>query len=106
MVLQNYVELEEGVPARLHFFNHALVTKTITDSITREPALRNTLVFDVDRLDGREVNSKLSIMADKFADKFAPYLDDKSYRNYDFLITFNGSGFRRTYTVQAIPLTR
>lgn len=103
-VLQNYVELEPGVPARLHFRDHVIIRKTITDPTTLQPASRNTLVFDVDRLDGREVDSKLSIMAEKFADKFEPYLKDKSYVNFDFIVTVSGEGFRRTFTVQPVPL--
>jgi len=104
MVLQNYVILQEGEPTRLHFRDHVIMTKTITDPTSLQPASRNTLDFDVDRLGGHEVTSKLSIMAEKFAGMFQPYLADKSYVNYDFIITVQGEGFRRNWTVQAIPL--
>ena len=104
MVLQNYVILQPDVPTRLHFRDHALQRKTITDPATLQPAGRMTLVFDVDRLDGREVESKLSIMAEKFASLFQPYLADKSYVNYDFIVTVTGEGFRRQFTVQPVPL--
>ena len=104
-VLENYVILEEGIPARLHFRDHALMKKTITDPVTLQPANRNTLVFEVDTLDGRSVESKLSIMAEKLASHFETFLDNKSYRNNDFVITANGSGFRRSFTVQVLPRT-
>jgi hypothetical protein len=104
-VLQNYVELESGVPARMHFENATIVRKTITDPVTLQPASRNTLVFDVDTLDGRPVVSKYSIMAEKLANQFEPYLKDQSYLDYDFIITVTGEGFRRQFQVQVIPRT-
>lgn len=102
-VLQNYVELQEGVPTRLHFRDHQLVRKTITDPVTLQPASRNTLVFEVDTVDGQEVEAKYSIMAEKLASQFEPYLKDKSYRSYNFTITVHGEGFRRTWTVLVSP---
>lgn len=104
MVLQNYVMLQPDTPTRLHFRDHVITRRTITDPITLQPAGRNVLEFEVDRVDGREVESKLSIMAEKFAILFEPYLADRSYVNYDFIVTVSGEGFRRTFSVQAIPL--
>ncbi len=103
MVLQNYVMLQQGVPARLHFYDHLIESRTITDPSTRQPAARNVLVFEVDQLNGNPVNSKFSTMAEKLAGQFAAYLPDKSYRNYDFIITMRGTGFQTAYTVQAVP---
>ena len=103
MVLQNYVILQPGIPARLHFFDHVIESRTITDPVTRGPATRNVLVLDVDSLDGKAVNAKYSVMAEKHANQLAPYLGDKSYKNYDFIITVNGEGFRRSWSVQVIP---
>lgn len=104
MVLENYIILEPGTPARLHFTDHAIVAKPITDPLTGQPATRNALVFEVDRLGARSVNAKYSTMSEKHAAQFEPYLSDKSYRDYDFLITMTGEGFRRSWTVQAIPI--
>jgi len=103
MVLENYVILETGVPARLHFTDHVTQRRTTTDPLTGQPTTRNVLVFDVDRLDGREVFAKYSIMAEKHAGQFGPYLPDKSYRGYDFLITKTGEGFRTSWSLQVIP---
>jgi len=60
MVLQNYVILQEGIPARLHFFDHAIEKITITDQMTGEPAIRRRLVFEVDKLNHEPVASKYS----------------------------------------------
>jgi hypothetical protein len=103
MVLQNYVMLQQGVPARLHFYDHAVEVRTITDPGTGRPANRNVLVFEVDNLNGNPVSSKFSTMSEKLAGQFAAYLPDKGYRTYDFIITMRGSGFQTAYTVQAIP---
>jgi len=103
MVLQNYVILEPGVPARLHFTDHRIMTKTITDPITGEGVIRRTLVFDVDELNGEKVAAQYSIMSEKHASQFEPYLEDKSYRDYDFVITVQGEGFQRSWSVQVLP---
>jgi len=103
MVLENYVILETGVPARLHFTDHVIQRRTVTDPLTGEPATRNVLVFDVDRVGVREVAAKYSIMAEKHVGQFAPYLPEKSYRDYDFVITRTGEGFRTSWSLQVIP---
>lgn len=102
-VLKNYIILQPNIPVKLHFFDHAILSKTITDNRTGKSASRETLEFDVDMADGQSVISKLSIMSQKFADQFGPYLADKSYKNYNFTITQNGSGFQTSYTVLATP---
>ncbi len=106
MVLENYVILRTGVPARLHFYDHAIQKRTITDPVTGGPATRQVLVLEVDRLNGKEVAAKYSTMAEKHAGQFLPYLGDKSYRDYDFLITKTGEGFRTSWAVQVIPLRK
>jgi len=103
MVLENYVILETGVPGRLHFFDHVIQARTITDPITGGPATRHVLIFEVDQFNGKEVAAKYSIMAEKHAGQFKPYLDDKSYRDYDFVITPVGEGFRRSWSLQVLP---
>ncbi len=105
MVLQNTVILQDGVPARLHFTDHHIETRTITDATTRQGVNRNTLVLNVDRLDGRAVEAVLTTMAEKLALQFQPYLGDKSYRSYEVIITQHGEGFQRKWSVQFIPMT-
>jgi len=102
-VLQNYVILEQGIPTRLHFTDHHIERRSITDPVTGQAGSRNTLVFDVDRMDGVGVMSKFSTMAEKLAAKFEPYLADKSYTKFDFTITQTGEGFRTVYTVTVTP---
>jgi hypothetical protein len=105
MVLQNYVILQNGVPARLHFYEHSIDKRTITDPVTGKPALRSVLVLEVDKLNYRAVTSKFSVMAEKLAAQLGPYLEGNAYKDYDFVITQNGEGFLRSWSVQVVPLT-
>lgn len=103
-VLENYVLLETGVPTRLHFTDHRIERRTIADPLTAEPATRRVLVFDVDRMDGRPVVARYSIMAEKHASQFEPYLEGKTYRDYEFTITRSGEGFLTSYSVAPTPI--
>ena len=105
MVLQNYIILNTGVPARLHFASHQIQRRTITDPLTGTPTGRNVLIFDCDQLNGQPVMAQYSIMAEKHANQFSAYLADNKYRDYDFVITRNGEGFRTTFNLQVIPRT-
>ena len=103
-VLENYVILETGIPTRVHFTDHHIMKRTITDPLTGEPGTRNVLVFEVDRMDGRPVTAKYSTMSEKHATQFEPYLEGKVYRDYEFTITRTGEGFRTVYSVAVIPV--
>ena len=105
MVLQNTIILQEGVPARLHFTDHRIESRTITEPTTGRPAIRQVLALSVDTMDGRPVSAEFSTMAEKLAGQFEPYLKDKSYRGYDFTITQFGDGFTRSWSVKATPRT-
>ena len=66
-VLQNTIILENGIPARVHITDHHLERRTITEPTTGRPVVRNTLVLDVDTLDGRPAQAVLTTMAEKLA---------------------------------------
>lgn len=102
MVLQNYVRLQPGQPARLHFSHVEKMVKTITDPLTRRPKSVQSLEFSVDELNGQPVVSTYSIISDKHAQDFAPFLVGEKYRDYDFVITMTGQGFMTQYQVQAL----
>ena len=46
MVLENYVILKTGVPARVHFTDHYIETRTVTDRSTGLPTSRRVLIFE------------------------------------------------------------
>ncbi len=102
MVLENIIRLVDGVPVKVHLADHNIEKRTITEPVTGNPAIRNVLVFEVDRFNDREVSARLSTMADGLAEKFTPYLPDKSYRNYNWIIIQSGEGFRRRWEVKRL----
>ncbi len=103
MPLGNIVYLTTGIPEKMHFYDHHEEPRTITDPTTRGPVIRNTLVMEVDMHNDRPAAATFSTMADVLYNKLSPYLPDKSYRNYDFIITAVGESFRRTYSLKALP---
>jgi hypothetical protein len=103
-VLENYVMLETGIPTRLHFTDHHIERRTITDPGTGQPGTRSVLVLEADRMDGRPVAAKYSVMSQKHAAQFEPYLPDKKYTQFEFTIVRSGEGFRTTYSVTPTPL--
>lgn len=102
MVLQNYVILQPGVPARLHFTDHQIQVRTITDPITGRGKPVQALVFTVDELDGKPVAASYSTVSQKHAADFAPFLIGKRYQQYDFIIRITGEGFQREFQTQPI----
>ena len=99
MVLTNYVILEDGKPSRLHFVDDNIVVKEIIDPLTGRSKPIQTLVFQVDELNGQPVVGYYSISSQKHAQDFAAFLIDKRYLAYTFTITVSGSGFRREFRV-------
>jgi len=109
MPLQNYVIFQNGVPERLHFTDHAYEQVTITDPRTLRPGVRNRLSMSVDEINGSKTDShglpiiaRLSVLAAGLEGKLAPYLPNKDYLRYDFVITQTGTGDLTKYTVQVI----
>lgn len=103
MVLQSYVELKPGVPARMHFVEHWIETISPTDPLVGRPLPKRRLRFAVDELNGQAVQTYYSTMSQKHAADFELFLEGKKYRGYDFIVTFGGSGWQTEYTVQPVP---
>lgn len=103
MVLGNFVKLIPGVPTRLHFTDHQIVKKTITDPDSHRVKEANALEFVVDRENGAVVSKSYSILSEKHAEDFRRYLDDKSYRQFDFAITVYGKSYLAVYSVEPKP---
>lgn len=102
-MLQNYVILEPEIPATMHFYAYNIQDQTITDPLSRQPATRTALVLEVDELNGRPVSSKYSILSEKLAKEFQPYIESGTFMNFNWQITVHGSGFTRSWTVLRLP---
>ncbi len=110
MPLLNWVSFVSGVPERLHFSDHTYEQVTITDPRTLRGVLRNRLLMSVDEVNGSNKDShglpiiaKLSVLAEGLVGKLGPYLPNKDYLKYDFVITQTGTGDLTRYSVQVIP---
>jgi len=101
-LMSNYVYLTPGVPKRLHFTDDYLVERTIADKETGKPKRIKSLVFWVDEVDGEPDSRTFSILSQKLAAHFDPFLKDKRYDDYDFIITQMGDGFLKDWNVQTI----
>ena len=102
-MLMNYIALEEGVPVRLHFTDHYIIEREIWDKDAGRMKTLRSLTFFCDKVDGTPAAKTFSILADKLAGLLQPYLPDNEYRTKEFIITKQGEGFVKRFSVQVIP---
>lgn len=102
MVLMNYIALQPGVPTRMHFTDDYKIERTIADKETGKTKPIKSLVFWVDEFNGQDDARTFSILSEKLAAHFEPFLKDKSYTRYDFIITQMGDGFWKDWNIQSI----
>lgn len=93
MALENWVKLPIGVEVRLHFREYRVTARPITDPTFGVARSVQTLLLLVDREDGVPVDKVLSIVSEKLANEFKPYLGDGSYRDYEWFLVKDGPGF-------------
>ena len=103
-LLMNYVALAPGVPTRMHFTDDYYVEREIADRETGKPKRIKSLVFWVDELNGEDCTRTFSILSQKLSAHLEPFLKDKEYTRYDFIITQMGDGFLKDWNVQ--PMRR
>jgi len=84
--------LTPGVPVKMHFKDHRIMPRTITDPIRQVPAERESLVFYVDKEGDKVVDKMYSILSQKHAAEFAGYLPGKRYESYDFTVIKDAAG--------------
>ena len=101
-LLMNYVALVPGVPTRMHFTDHYYIERVIADRETGKPKTIKSLVFWVDELNGEDCARTFSILSQKLAAHVEPFLPDKEYTRYDFIITQIGEGFLKDWNFQPI----
>ena len=88
----NWVYLKAGKPVRLHFFDHVQVPRTITDPWFKTPRTVQSLVFRVDMVDMQPADQMFSIVSDKLRKEIEPYLTDRRYLGYDFVVVKDAEG--------------
>ena len=102
--IQNWVKLAPTVPTRLHFTAYAIVNTPITDPTTKFTKTVQSLQFQVDKQDGAPVSKTFSILSERLAAEFNPYLADNQYTRFEFVIVKDGPGPTPPRIAQAIPL--
>ena len=98
-ILGNYVTFVDGVPKALHATRWALVSKSLTDPLTGAAKTIQVLEFVVDREDGEIVSKTWSVTSEKLAQTLQPFLAGGMYLSIEFVITANGQGFTRRWSV-------
>jgi len=102
--ISNFVVLRPGVPVTLHFTDHRIVKRTITDPIRGVPVERESLVLYVNRENGSPVDKMYSILSQKHAAEFAGYLEGKRYLAYNFTIVKDAAGTVPPRISQVLPV--
>ena len=90
--IENFVKLIPGKPVKLHFREHKLVERQITDPLFKVLKTVRSLLFLVDEVDGRAVDMTYSVVSEKLASDLAGYLEGKRYRAYTFEIVKDAPG--------------
>lgn len=101
-LLMNYIALVPGVPTRMHFTDYYYIDREIADKETGKPKKIKSLVFWVDELGGEDCARTFSILSQKLAAHFEPFIKDKEFIKYDFIVTQVGDGFYKDWNVQPI----
>ena len=93
MSLENWVKLPIGKVVCLHFREYRITERQITDPYFKTPRTVTSLLFLVDREDGVEVDKTYSVVSEKLADEFRPYLEDGTYKDYEWCLVKDAPGF-------------
>ena len=93
MTLENWVKLPVGKVVCMHFREYRVTPRQITDPMFGVPRTVTSLVFLVDRVDGAPVDKTFSVVSERLAQEFEPYLEDGSYRNYVWCLVKDAAGF-------------
>lgn len=106
MVLMNYIQLQPGVPVRMHFTDDYIIERTILEKESGKDKQVTSLTFWCDELDGEPAARTFSVLSQKLAAHLEPFRTNKRYKDYDFIITQMGDGFLKDWNVQAIIRTQ
>ena len=77
----------------MHFRDYRVTPRQITDPFFKTPRTVNSLLFLVDQVDGVAVDQTFSVVSERLAQEFEPYLNDGSYRDYVWCLTKDAEGW-------------
>ena len=87
MSLENWVKLKPDVPVRMHFREYRIAPRQIMDPFWKTERTVDSLLFLVDREDGVHVDKTYSVVSERLASEFEPYLADRSYTLYEWVLS-------------------
>ena len=93
MSLENWVKLPVGKVVCMRFTDYRVATRQITDPYFGTPRMVEGLVFRVNMVDGKPVDKSYSVTSEKLADELKPYLEDGSFRDYEWCLVKDAAGF-------------
>ena len=93
MTLENWVKLPVAKVVCMHFKDHRITDRVITDPMFNIPRTVKSLVFLVDKVDGKSVDKLYSVVSERLAQEFEPYLEDGSYKTYEWCLVKDAAGF-------------
>ena len=102
--ISNYVQLLPGVQVQLHFNDHQVIPRFITDPIRNVSVERDSLVMYVDQVNGQKVSKMYSILSQKHAAEFSGYLEGKAYVRYNFVVIKDAAGTVPPRIVSVTPV--
>jgi len=77
----------------MHFREYRVTPRQITDPMFGVPRTVTSLVFLVDQVDGAPVDKTFSVVSERLAQEFEPYLEDGSFRDYVWCLVKDAAGF-------------
>ena len=93
MTLENWVKLPVGKVVCMHFREYRVTPRQITDPMFGVARTVTSLVFLVDQVDGVQVDKTFSVVSERLAQEFEPYLEDGSFRDYVWCLVKDAAGF-------------
>lgn len=93
MTLENWVKLPVGKVVCMHFREYRIVDRQIEDPMFKVSRTVKSLVFLVDKVDGAPVDKTFSVVSEKLASEFEPYLEDGTFKNYEWCLVKDAAGF-------------
>jgi len=93
MSLENWVKLPVAKVVCMHFKDYRIIDRVITDPMFNVPRTVKSLVFLVDKVDGAPVDKTFSVVSERLAQEFDPYLGDGSYKDYEWCLVKDAAGF-------------
>jgi len=91
--LDNWVKLPPGKVVCMHFKEYRVTSREITDPFFGTARKVNSLLFLVDRVDGVACDKTFSVVSERLASEFEPYLEDGSYRGYTWCLVKDAGEF-------------